>query len=148
MLTTLTTLFNRDLRKLRSELELYQDESRLWLMAPGIANSAGNLALHLVGNLRTYIGATLGGVAYVRNRELEFSSPGIPRTELLHAIEETREIVERTLAAVAEEKLTTTYPLVVFEEPMSTEFFLVHLASHLAYHLGQVNYHRRLLDRP
>ena len=144
---TLKLLFNRDLRKLKVEIESYRNGSNLWLVEPEIANAAGNLCLHLIGNLNTYIGATLGGTNYVRNRPLEFSSKNIPQKELVSKIEETMLIVENTLEKVTEKDLASEYPLLVLEDKTSTAFFLVHLATHLSYHLGQINYHRRLLDK-
>ncbi|SFA48368.1 Protein of unknown function [Pedobacter suwonensis] len=148
MLTeTLKKLFNRDLSKLKSEIEAYQNEKNLWRTGHGIANSAGNLCLHLVGNLNTYIGATLGGTDYVRNRELEFSLKDLPKQELISMIEATITVVSKTLDRVSQAQMDNEYPTKVLEEKTSTEFFLVHLSTHLTYHLGQINYHRRLLDR-
>ena len=148
MLTeTLKLLFSRDLKRLKAEIESYQSESSLWLVEPNIANSAGNLCLHLIGNLNTYIGATLGGTDYVRNRPLEFSLKNIPQSELIIKIEETIVTIEQTLGKLSQEDMTAEFPLLVFEEKTSTEFFLIHLTTHLSYHLGQINYHRRLLDK-
>lgn len=147
MLTeTAKTLFNRDLNKLKSEIGSYKNEAILWVVDKSIANSAGNLCLHLIGNLNTYIGATLGGSNYIRNRELEFSLKDIPKQELINMIEATITVVNETLGKITEEQLNSEYPMLVFQEKTSTEFFLVHLTTHLAYHLGQINYHRRLLD--
>ena len=147
MLTeTLKKLFNRDLNKLKSEIEAYKLESNLWIIDKDITNSAGNLCLHLIGNLNTYIGATLGGTSYIRNRELEFSLKNIPQLELIKMIEETIIIVNETLDNLTAEQIEGEYPLLVFQEKTSTEFFLFHLTTHLTYHLGQINYHRRLLD--
>ncbi|UOG77238.1 DinB family protein [Hymenobacter tibetensis] len=147
MLTdTLRKLFARDLSRLQHELQQYQNEHTIWHFEKGIANSAGNLCLHLVGNLKTYIGVELGGVAYTRNRDLEFSLKNVPRVALLDSLRETSMVVDTALASLPETELQKEYPLLVFEEKTSTEYFLVHLAAHLAYHLGQVNYHRRLLD--
>ncbi|TCD18305.1 DUF1572 domain-containing protein [Pedobacter psychrodurus] len=147
MLTeTLKTLFNRDLSKLKSEIGSYENEASLWVINKSIANSAGNLCLHLIGNLNTYIGATLCDSNYTRNRELEFSLKGIPKQELIKMIEETTTTVSETLDKITDEQLNSEYPMLVFQEKTSTEFFLVHLTTHLTYHLGQINYHRRLLD--
>lgn len=142
----LKSIYKRDLERLKKEIESYQDESKLWIIEKNIANSAGNLCLHLIGNLNAFIGAELGKTGYVRHRELEFLQKNIPRTELLEKIEATIVVVEKTLDSVTEEQLQSDYPIVVFAEKMSTEFFLVHLTTHLTYHLGQINYHRRLLD--
>jgi uncharacterized damage-inducible protein DinB len=147
MLTeTLQSLFNRDLNKLKVEIESYQNESQIWTIDKNISNSAGNLCLHLIGNINTFIGAELGKIGYVRNRPLEFSLKDVPRSELISKIDETILIVNNTLDSLSETDLKAIYPQIVFEKEMTTEFFLVHLATHLAYHLGQINYHRRLLD--
>ncbi len=147
MLTnTLQTLFTRDLQKLKSEIEAYRNEATIWHIEKGIANSAGNLCLHLIGNLNTYIGAELGKSGYIRHRELEFSLKDIPRAELIRKIEDTLAIVNQSLSLLTEAELKQEYPLLVFAQKTSTEYFLVHLTTHLTYHLGQINYHRRLLD--
>lgn len=147
LITTLKTLYDRDLRKLRSEIEQYNSEDALWRIEKNIPNSAGNLALHLVGNLNGFIGATLGHTGYVRQRELEFSLKGIPKVELMRQIEETIGVVDSTLDKLTLQDLAKDFPEPVFGgKTVTIEYMLVHLASHLGYHLGQVNYHRRLLD--
>lgn len=147
MLTeTLRSLFKRDLTRLKTEIESYQSESNIWIIDKGIANSAGNLCLHLIGNLNTYIGANLGQTGYIRHRDLEFSLKGVPKQELVQKIEETIEIVDKTLSKLTPGQLEADYPFLVMETITSTEFFMVHLGTHLTYHLGQINYHRRLLD--
>ena len=147
MLTeTLNTIFNRDLDRLKKEIELYQTEKTIWFIEKDIANSAGNLCLHLIGNLNTYIGAVFGKTNYIRNRELEFSLKGVPRSELVSKIEETILVVNNSLSKLTDEDLNAEYPNLVFDKKTSTGYLLVHLATHLNYHLGQINYHRRLLD--
>jgi len=142
----LMKLFKRDLNKLIEELNLYTEEANLWIVDKTILNSAGNLCLHLVGNLKTFIGANLGNTGYVRKRDLEFSLRDIPRVELVKQVEETILIVEKTLQKLTFKDLEKEYSPQVFDHPMTTEYFLIHLAMHLSYHLGQINYHRRLLD--
>lgn len=142
----LNTLFRRELSKLKTEIESYKVESNLWRIEKNIANSGGNLCLHLIGNLNTYIGATLGQTGYVRDREAEFSLKNIPREELIKKIEATIQVIDKVLPTITLEQLDKEYPMIVLKEPTSTEFFLVHLATHLTYHLGQINYHRRLID--
>ncbi|WP_430468477.1 DUF1572 family protein [Winogradskyella ouciana] len=143
---TLIKLFKRDLSKLKEEINAYKVESNLWLIPGEITNSAGNLGLHLVGNLNHFIGAALGNTGYVRQRDLEFSLKDVPRIELIKQIDDTMVIVENTLTKLTAQDLEQEYKHRVFEKPTSTEYFLVHLAMHLAYHLGQINYHRRLLE--
>ena len=119
----------------------------MWLLEDTINNTAGNLCLHIVGNLNAFVGAELGNTGYVRQRELEFSLKNIPRDELVQQLDATITMIKDTLTTLNQENLQKEYPLIIFKNtPMSTEFFLVHLTTHLAYHLGQVNYHRRLLD--
>jgi hypothetical protein len=146
LLETLKDLFTRDLNKLKSEIENYTREENIWMVDKHIANSAGNLCLHLIGNLNTYIGKELGGTNYIRNRDLEFSLKNIPRSELVNKISGTVEMVEQVLTSLNEVELSKEYPILVLDTKTSTEYLLVHLATHLAYHLGQVNYHRRFLD--
>ena len=109
-------------------------------------NSGGNLCLHLLGNLNTYIGAELGKSGYVRQRDLEFSMKDIPKTELFEKIESLIEIVDSTFKQLLEEDLKKDYPTEALGYRMTTGYFLIHLLAHLNYHLGQINYHRRLLD--
>lgn len=145
VIEVLIQLYERDLARLRSEIEQYESEDRLWIVREGITNSAGNLTLHLVGNLKHFIGAVLGGSGYVRDRDAEFSSEPVGRSVLITQIDTAVDVVKSTLAKLTEEDLTMTYPIEVFAHPMTTEFFLIHLHSHLNYHLGQINYHRRLV---
>ncbi len=135
------------LKQLSKEISAYRDETNLWLLQGDISNTAGNLCLHLCGNLQHFIGAVLGNTGYVRNRDDEFNLKNVPRKELLAEIERTATAVEQTLEALSPQILTESYPIEVFSKPMTTGYFLVHLATHLGYHLGQINYHRRLLDK-
>ncbi len=146
IIESLKSLYNRDLNKLKFEIESYQSEESIWKIDKNILNSAGNLCLHLVGNLNTYIGAELGQTGYIRNRELEFSLKNIPRTELIEKVESTIKIIDSTLDKLSQEDLEKDYPTEALGYKMTTEYFLIHLLSHLNYHLGQINYHRRLLD--
>ncbi|MBU2929970.1 DinB family protein [Winogradskyella psychrotolerans] len=148
MLTdTLLKLFKRDINKLIDEINLYKHEPNIWKVDGIVTNSTGNLCLHLIANLNHFIGAILGDSGYVRQRELEFSLKDVPKSELIKQLENTLISVERTIKSLSLNDLQSEYKLHVFGEPMTTEYFLVHLNSHLAYHLGQINYHRRLLDK-
>ena len=143
---TLKTLFRRDLEKLKAEIELYNSEASIWKLEGNISNTAGNLCLHLIGNLNAYIGMGLANTGYIRQRPLEFSLKNIPRQELLQKIDATIEVVEAGLNNLHQSQMDKDFPIVIWEKPTEMEFTLVHLLSHLNYHLGQVNYHRRLVD--
>jgi len=143
---TIRILLDRDLQKLKAELELYTKEENIWRIDGNILNSAGNLTLHLIGNLNTYIGAELGNTGYIRNRQEEFSLKDVPRLELIRKLEQTIQVIDTTLPSLTQTQIDEDYPQIVFDGKMTTGYFLVHLSVHLNYHLGQVNYHRRLLD--
>jgi uncharacterized damage-inducible protein DinB len=146
LIETLKSLFDRDLNKLKLEIESYQNENQIWVIDKQVSNSAGNLCLHLIGNINLFIGNQIGKTDYVRDRPLEFSLKNVPKAELIAKIEDTMLVVDKALDTLSIFDLEEIYPMIVFEKEMTTGFFLVHLSTHLAYHLGQINYHRRLLD--
>ena len=143
-LDILTSLYIRDLDRLSNEVEAYQEDRQLWQTLPGTLNSGGNLALHLVGNLNTFICGQVGKSGYVRDRPAEFNRKDVPRQELLDMISATKTGVVEALSLLSEAELAEDYTLRVFPETMTLGWFLFHLQSHLNYHLGQVNYHRRI----
>ena len=145
MINTLKEIFERDLNKLKKEIDLYENEELMWVVKSEVNNSAGNLVLHLCGNLKHFIGTTLGNTGFKRNRDAEFASKSVSRRKLHELIDETIEVVLDTLDNINELELEAIYPINVLRENMTTEFFLTHLATHLSYHLGQITYHRRLI---
>jgi hypothetical protein len=145
MLTVITSLFEKDINKLIEEIGLFKNEEDIWKIREGVSNSAGNLSLHLVGNLNHFIGATLGISGYVRERDKEFSEKNIPRTQLIEALNSTVSVIKQTLAALPEEDLKKDFPVAINQKIISTEYMLVYLLNHFNYHLGQVNYLRRLI---
>ena len=142
--SAVASVLARDLRTLRREVEAYPDEPQLWKVAPGIANPAGTLVLHLVGNLQHYIGKQLGGTSYVRDRPAEFSRRDVPRAELLKEIDAAEKAVA-VLQRIGDGALKKDFPEPVGGSVLQTGELLVHLAVHLTYHLGQIDYHRRLI---
>jgi uncharacterized damage-inducible protein DinB len=146
MITDIVTrILLRDLDTLRREIAAYAREADLWKVPAGIGNSGGTLARHAAGNLLHFIGAQLGGTGYVRDRDAEFAAGTVPRAQLDAQLARAMDAVRSTLAALPAERLTEPYPLEVGGVRPPTGMFLVHLATHLAYHLGQVDYHRRLV---
>ncbi|MHA7058665.1 DUF1572 family protein [Aquimarina sp. M1] len=146
IVAVLKTIFDRDLTKLKAEINAYSQEEYLWVETEDISNSAGNLCLHLVGNLNTYIGAALGNTGYIRKRDQEFSLKNVPRSTLISGINDVMIIVQESLDKMTEDDLQKEYPRVLMDKNPSTLRFMVHLTTHLSYHLGQINYHRRILD--
>ena len=147
MLTNiLAELFERDFSKLKNELTSYKNEANIWKTAGQVSNSAGNLTLHICGSLKHFIGAVLGNSGYVRDREKEFKGEPVELKYLLQNIDETIDTIKNTLSKINTADLEKAFPANVFNGEKTTEFFLVHLVSHVNYHLGQVNYHRRLIE--
>lgn len=142
----LAELFIRDLLKLKEELLAYKNEADIWKLLPGITNTSGNLALHICGNLKYFIGNVLGKTGYIRHREKEFSDKNIPLNILLQNIDETIDDIKAVIPVLTPEILFNEYPVQVLKEKTSTAFFLTHLCTHLNYHLGQVNYHRKMSE--
>lgn len=142
--TWISTILTRDLRALRRELEAYADERDIWRIQPGISNSAGNLALHLAGNLQYFIGTVLNGTGYVRDRDAEFNRRDVPRAELLRQVDAAIAAVA-LLSRVSDADLAKPFPLPVAGVTLATGEFMIHLAAHFTWHLGQIDYHRRLL---
>ena len=144
MIGHLQQLFVRDLNKLANEIGQFSEQD-LWKIKGGVKNSAGNLCLHLVGNLNTYIGKNLGNTGYIRNRDAEFNDKNHPKVQLLYSIEQTKRMVDEVLVKTSDTDLQKRYPEDVLGYEMTTGFFLIHLFGHLSYHLGQINYLRRVL---
>lgn len=142
-LAELSAILLRDLDGLARQVALYPDDAAPWREIPGVPNPGGTLVLHLAGNLRHFVGATLGGTGYRRDREAEFATRGVPRAELLALVAATRREVEGALDALDPAVLPADYPLPLLGRAISTGQFLLHLAVHLGYHLGQIDTHRR-----
>lgn len=147
LLESIRFLLLRDLQSLDQQVAAYPDDDSLWITAPGISNSAGNLVLHLTGNLRHFFGATFGNTGYVRDRAAEFATKGLSREALRREIAATIADLETSITRIDEAQLDSAYPLAIAERKVRTADFLTHLAVHLTYHLGQIDYHRRLLTR-
>ena len=143
----LRKLFLRDLGKLEKEINAYRHESSLWLIDKEILNSAGNLCKHLTGNLKHFIGHILGKTGYIRDREAEFSTTHLSKAALSLEIATTKEAINLSFDQLDTTKMKLKYPIDVLGYEMTVQYFLFHLLSHLNYHLGQINYHRRLLDK-
>jgi len=143
----LAALFHRDLTRLAQQLPAFTNQDAIWQCAPGITNSAGNLILHLEGNLREYVGRLLGGFPYRRARDEEFAADGIPVVELAARIDHVRRLVPSVVRQLSDAQMQATFPEDPLGSPLSTQQFLIHLLGHLNYHLGQIDYLRRVLTR-
>lgn len=142
----LTKLFDRDINKLKSEILQFKNEDDLWRTMPGVKNSAGNLCLHLVGNLQAYIGRNIGSIPFVRDRDAEFSLKGILKADLVSRVEHTFTVVHNTVSNLQLEKLEEVHIENILGYEMTNAYFLFHLLAHLSYHTGQINYIRRIIE--
>jgi hypothetical protein len=140
----LASLFRRDLSRLIEQLRAFASEEALWKTPRGVSNSAGNLVLHIEGNLREYIGRQLGGLSYTRNRPSEFTSKEVSRDELVRRITELRDRIPSIIEGLSDAQMESIYPEVVLDAPMQTGEFLFHLYGHLNWHRGQIDYVRRI----
>ena len=145
LVAAVAAILDRDLQALAREVAAYPDERALWETPPGVLNSSGTLALHLTGNIRHFLGAVLGDTGFVRDRPAEFSARDVPRTVILNQIEEARAAVRAAAARAGDEIESRDFPEVVSGLRVATGEYLIHLVSHFAYHLGQVDYHRRMV---
>lgn len=141
----LVTFFENDLDKLITEISSFKDDASVWKTKEGITNSAGNLALHLTGNLNHFIGNILGGSGYERKRDDEFSLKNIPREKLISDIKDLKESIKNIIPKLSVEDMGKIFPVTIRDEVFSTQAMLIYLLAHLNYHLGQVNYLRRML---
>ncbi|HYG52912.1 MAG TPA: DinB family protein [Flavobacteriales bacterium] len=138
-------IIQKHLDQLAGEINAYENECMLWELRPGISNCAGNLALHLVGNLNHFIGAQLGNTGYVRERDKEFSEKNVQRQNIVEKIEATKIMIGNTFDQLDDKRLQDVFPLPHFGEGKTTHEVLLVLLTHFNYHLGQINYHRRLI---
>ena len=144
MITTiLIDLYNKELDKLKNEITAYETDELLWKQSEGVNVTGGNLCLYIAGNLQHYIGNMIGDSGYIRNKEAELKAKNVSRERLLEEIENTRQIVIDTLEQVSKAELLKEFPTKDFEEPVTTEYYLVHLLNNLCFNLGQINFHRK-----
>lgn len=141
----IAAVISRELRTLERELDAYPTEAQIWEVPAGLPNSAGTLALHLAGNLRHFVGAVMGGTGYVRDRDAEFSRRNVPRAELIEELRKAERAVNDTLPSMDAGRFAETYPVAVANRRVNTGEFMTHLVAHLAYHAGQLNFHRRIV---
>jgi uncharacterized damage-inducible protein DinB len=148
LLAALRTMYLRDLKATDAEIAAYADEASLWVAAPGISNAGGTLAIHIAGNMRHFVGAVLGKTGYIRDRDAEFAGRNVPRENIRADLAAAIDEVMRTLDRLTDADLAREFPILIGQEKLHvrTSDWLVHLAAHLAYHLGQIDYHRRLLS--
>lgn len=139
---TLSKFYERDIRQMIEEITLFRTEEDIWKVHGTVRNSAGNLALHLIGGSNHLFGAVLAKTNYVRNRPEEFARKGVPRLELIRGLEDLIPLITNVVSNL---DLDADYPIPFDDATRSNGYVVVQLLAHLNYHLGQVNYLRRML---
>ena len=142
----LANFYERDISKLIEEINLFKNEEDLWRTASSVKNSCGNLVLHIIGGMNYLIGTTLAHTEYVRDRDQEFIQKNVERKELVAKLEELITMINQTLNSLTPEQMENEYPIFFDKPKTSVSYVLVQLLAHLNYHLGQVNYLRRILE--
>ena len=142
----LAEFYERDIRKLIEEVNLFNNEEDLWRTSGNVKNSSGNLVLHIIGGLNHFVGATLAHTGYVRDRDQEFIRKGEERKELVAQLEALIPLINGTMSALTQEDMEAEFPIFFDKPKTSVSYVLVRLLAHLNYHLGQVNYLRRILE--
>jgi hypothetical protein len=138
--------FARDIASVKAEVLAYPDDEALWRAVPGLPNSGGTLALHLAGNLRHFIGAGIGRSGYVRDRPAEFATRGTTRADVAAALDAAAREVADALAAAPADLMAVAPPITMPNGALlPMPLAMLHLLTHLAYHLGQMDYHRRMV---
>ena len=141
---SIAALLARELEGFQREVGLFPDDETLWRTLPGVPNSAGNLALHIAGNLQHFVGAVLGGSAYVRNRDQEFSRRTGSRGQLVEELQKAATVVRTVVPNLTDAVLEHDFPeAVIPNRRIQTLRFLLHLCAHASFHLGQAGYLRR-----
>ena len=141
----IAAVISRELKTLERELNAYPTEAQIWEVPAPLPNSAGTLVLHLVGNLQHFVGTGLGGSSFVRDRDAEFSRRNVPRADLIADLQSADRTVRETLPSMEAGRFAEAYPLAVANRRVNTGEFMMHLVTHLAYHVGQLDYHRRIV---
>lgn len=145
LLQHLKALYLREIATLERELDLYPDDASVWKELVGLPNSAGTLFLHLTGSLQYFFGAVLGKSGYLRDRAAEFTRRNVSRSELKEELSSARQSVLAGFASLSNDDLEQVFPVRFADVDFSTELTLLQFSSHLAYHLGQIDYHRRVV---
>ena len=140
-------ILERDLKKVIHEINQYEDEKSLWTIRGEIKNSSGNLALHIAGAVHHFIGSVLGNNGYIRNREREFSDKNIETSVIINQLNKAIEILKEVLNKMTDEDIEREFPEKPGGNTMTVGFFLIHFISHINYHLGQINYNRRIQEK-
>jgi Protein of unknown function (DUF1572) len=145
LLEDLKVLYLREITTLERELDLYPDDASVWEELPGLPNPGGNLILHLAGSLQHFFGASLGNAGYQRNREAEFTKRNVSRSDLKQELSRAKFGVIAAFENLTEDRLTEVFPVQFADAPFSIRLTLLQFLGHLAYHLGQIDYHRRMV---
>ena len=139
------SFLEREIETFICELQIFPGEY-FWEIPDGVKNSAGILAQHITGNLNHFIGHGLGNTGYIRQRDQEFIRSERKIEEIVAELEETKITVAKVFSRLDDADLEKPYPIEIPFE-LNTFGMLLQLHHHLSYHLGQLNYLRRIITK-
>ena len=122
-------------------------DDQVWWRPQESMNSIANVILHLCGNIRQRIVATVGGEPDNRDRPREFAERGpIPKSELIHRLSEVAELAEEVLAGLRIEQLIEPrrYQGLNREFDGTVLSTILHSLLHLSGHTQEIVYITRL----
>lgn len=118
-------------------------ERDIWWRPNQASNSAGNLALHLAGNVRQWIISGIGGAPDTRERDKEFSERGpLPRKALVAMLRGTVNEACRVLGRAPGDSLGE--PFIRQGTRMTRLRAIAHVVEHFYCHTGQIMYLTKL----
>jgi len=142
----LARLYKRDIERFITEIELFNDENNLLKTKGSAKNSSGNLTLHIIGGLSFHIGVTLANLDFVRNRNQEFIRKGVPRESMTAQLSNLIPLIVDTITSMPDRQLNELHPNLYDGQNETIGYVLTQILLHLNYHLGQINYLRRMLE--
>lgn len=122
----------------------FLSETELWYSPNGFSNSAGNLILHLCGNITQYIISGIGGEADQRERYKEFTETAtLNKKQLLEKLNRIAESACEIMRNIELDGLISQYS--IQGNKISGIAAMIHVTEHYSYHTGQIAFITKLL---
>ncbi len=119
-------------------------EDEIWHRENQNTNSAGNLVLHLCGNIRQYIVSGVGGAADIRVRHVEFdTSRKESKSALINILNQTLSESNTVVQSLSPDKFGDSVTIQGFNHTRLSA--IIHVIEHLSYHTGQITYYTKYI---
>jgi uncharacterized damage-inducible protein DinB len=119
-------------------------EEQIWLRGKESENAAGNLVLHLCGNVRQWIVANIGGQPDRRDRDSEFSArSGVSKLELRERLRVTVDEALQVIGSLPAERLSERVTIQGYEGSVLEAIY--HVVEHFSMHAGQLFFMTKML---